>query len=141
MILKVLNRPAFENRAGSLGLSDGKNLNRVFPGNPNGTEMERLAWAITKEVYPKVDYYIDLHSGDDFEALTPYVYYAGKAAQEVTEVSRKMAEQVDVPYMVRFHGVIRRSIQLRGVQGHREHPLRARRHGSLDFRGGQFRQA
>ena len=33
--------------------------------------------------------------------LTPYVYYAGKAAQEVTEVSRKMAEQVDVPYMVR----------------------------------------
>ncbi len=54
-----------------------------------------------KEVYPKVDYYIDLHSGDDFEALTPYVYYAGKAAQEVTEVSRKMAEQVDVPYMVR----------------------------------------
>ena len=55
VILKVLNRPAFENRAGSLGLSDGKNLNRVFPGNPNGTEMERLAWAITKEVYPKVD--------------------------------------------------------------------------------------
>ena len=101
VILKVLNRPAFENRAGSLGLSDGKNLNRVFPGNPNGTEMERLAWAITKEVYPKVDYYIDLHSGDDFEALTPYVYYAGKAAHEVTEVSRKMAEQVDVPYMVR----------------------------------------
>lgn len=101
VILKVLNRPAFENRAGSLGLSDGKNLNRVFPGNPNGTEMERLAWAITKEVYSKVDYYIDLHSGDDFEALTPYVYYAGKAAQEVTEVSRKMAEQVDVPYMVR----------------------------------------
>lgn len=101
VILKVLNCPAFENRAGSLGLSDGKNLNRVFPGNPNGTEMERLAWAITKEVYPKVDYYIDLHSGDDFEALTPYVYYAGKAAQEVTEVSRKMAEQVDVPYMVR----------------------------------------
>lgn len=101
VILKVLNRPAFENRAGSLGLSDGKNLNRVFPGNPNGTEMERLAWAITKEVYPKADYYIDLHSGDDFEALMPYVYYAGKAAQEVTEVSRKMAEQVDVPYMVR----------------------------------------
>lgn len=93
VILKVLNRPAFENRAGSLGLSDGKNLNRVFPGNPNGTEMERLAWAITKEVYPKVDYYIDLHSGDDFEALTPYVYYAGKAAQEVTDVCYQAASE------------------------------------------------
>ena len=133
VILKVLNRPAFENRAGQSRTFRWQNLNRVFPGNPNGTEMERLAWAITKEVYPKVDYYIDLHSGDDFEALTPYVYYAGKAAQEVTEVSRKMAEQVDVPVHGAFHGVIRRSVQLRGVQGHREHPLRARRHGSLDF--------
>ena len=141
VILKVLNRPAFENRAGSLGLSDGKNLNRVFPGNPNGTEMERLAWAITKEVYPKVDYYIDLHSGDDFEALTPYVYYAGKAAQEVTEVSAENGGAGGCSVHGAFHGVIRRSVQLRGVQGHREHPLRARRHGSLDFRGGQFRQA
>ena len=40
VILKVLNRPAFENRAGSLGLSDGKNLNRVFPGNPLGIDMD-----------------------------------------------------------------------------------------------------
>lgn len=61
-----------ERRNGSMGLSDGKNLNRVFPGNPKGTEMEQL---------------------------TPYVYYAGKAAEEVVAVSRQMAEQVDVPYM------------------------------------------
>ena len=47
------------------------------------------------------DYYIDLHSGDDYEKLTPYVYYAGKAAPEVMKISRQMAEQVDVPYMVK----------------------------------------
>ena len=35
------------------------------------------------------------------EQLTPYVYYAGKAAPEVAAMSRKMAEQVDVPYMVK----------------------------------------
>ena len=103
VLIKVVNRPAFENRKGSLGLTDGKNLNRVFPGDPNGTEMERLAWAITREVFPRVDYYIDLHSGDDYEQLAAYVYYAGKASREVTEISRKMAEQVDVPYMVRSH--------------------------------------
>ena len=101
VILKVLNRPAFENRNGSMGLSDGKNLNRVFPGNPDGTEMERLAFAIANEVYPAVDYCIDLHSGDDYEELTPYVYYAGMASPEVVTVSRQMAEQVDVPYMVK----------------------------------------
>ena len=101
VILKVVNRPAFEHRNGSLGLSDGKNLNRVFPGNPDGSEMDRLAAAMVAQVFPVIDYYIDLHSGDAFEQLTPYVYYAGKAAPEVSAASRKMAEQVDVPYMVK----------------------------------------
>ena len=44
---------------------------------------------------------MDLHCGDDYEELTPYVYYAGKAEEAVVAMSRKMAEQVDVPYMVR----------------------------------------
>ena len=101
IIVKVMNRPAFEARNGSMGLDDGKNLNREFPGNPDGTEMERLAWAISQELQPAADYYIDLHSGDDYEKLTPYVYYAGAAAEEVVSFSRQMAEQVDVPYMVK----------------------------------------
>lgn len=101
VILKVLNRPAFEQRKGSMGLTDGKNLNRVFPGDPEGTEMDRLAYAISHEVFPFVDHYIDLHSGDDHEELTPYVYYAGVASEGVAAQSRKMAEWVDVPYMVR----------------------------------------
>ena len=84
-----------------MGLADAKNLNREFPGNPDGTEMERLAWAISQELQPVADYYIDLHSGDDYEKLTPYVYYAGAAPEDVVKVSREMAEQVDVPYMVK----------------------------------------
>ena len=101
IIIKVMNRPAFEARNGSMGLDDGKNLNREFPGNPDGTEMERLAWTISQELQPAADYYIDLHSGDDYEKLIPYVYYAGAAAGEVVSLSRQMAEQVDVPYMVK----------------------------------------
>lgn len=101
VVVKVINRPAFERRKGSMGLSDGKNLNRVFPGDAEGTEMERLAHAISQEVFPLADYYIDLHSGDDYEELTPYVYYAGVASEETVDQSRKMAAWVDVPYMVR----------------------------------------
>ena len=101
IIVKVMNRPAFEARNGSMGLTDDKNLNREFPGDSQGTEMERLAWAVSQELQPVADYYIDLHSGDDYEKLTPYVYYAGMAAEEVVAESRKMAEQVDVPYMVK----------------------------------------
>ncbi|HIR27745.1 MAG TPA: succinylglutamate desuccinylase/aspartoacylase family protein, partial [Candidatus Choladousia intestinigallinarum] len=101
VIIKVMNVPAFEHRSGSMGFSDGKNLNRVFPGRPQGTEMERLAYAVAKELHPIADYYIDLHCGDNYEKLTPYVYYAGEAPEETVIRSRQMAQQVDVPYMVR----------------------------------------
>lgn len=101
IIIKVINVPAFERRNGSMGLTDGKNLNREFPRNPEGTEMERLAWAVSHELQPAADYYIDLHSGDDYEQLTSYVYYAGMADEKTVSQSRRMAEQVDVPYMVR----------------------------------------
>lgn len=101
IIVKVMNRTAFEKRGGSLGYADQKDLNRVFPGKEDGTETERLAWTAAKELLPAADYYIDLHSGDDYEQLTPYVYYAGRAEKEVSAMSRRMAEQVDVPYMVK----------------------------------------
>ena len=101
IIVKVMNRTAFEKRGGSLGYADQKDLNRVFPGKEDGTETERLAWTAAKELLPAADYYIDLHSGDDYEQLTPYVYYAGRADREVSAMSRRMAEQVDVPYMVK----------------------------------------
>ena len=101
IIVKVMNRTAFEKRGGSLGYADQKDLNRVFPGKEDGTETERLAWMAAKELLPAADYYIDLHSGDEYEQLTPYVYYAGRADREVSAMSRRMAEQVDVPYMVK----------------------------------------
>ena len=100
VIVKVVNRKAFELRSGSDSHEDGKNLNRVFPGNKEGTWSERLVYAIEKELLSIADYYIDLHSGDSYEQLTPYVYYAGAAAKEVVEQSREMAQQADVPYMV-----------------------------------------
>lgn len=100
VIVKVVNRKAFELRSGSDSHEDGKNLNRVFPGNREGTWSERLAYAIENELLSIADYYIDLHSGDSYEQLTPYVYYAEAAAKEVVEQSREMAQQADVPYMV-----------------------------------------
>ena len=41
LIFKVVSKEAFERRGGSLGMEDGKNLNRVFPGDPEGTQTER----------------------------------------------------------------------------------------------------
>ena len=100
VIVKVVNREAFELRRGSESHADKKNLNRVFPGTKEGTWSERLAYAMEKELFCIADYYIDLHSGDSYEQLTPYVYYAGMASAEVVSISREMAQQADVPYMV-----------------------------------------
>ena len=101
ILVKTVCRKEFEERSGSICPEDEKNLNRVFPGNPQGTRMDRLAYEVVQKLHSAADYYIDLHSGDDYEKLTPYVYYAGKAAPEVMKISRQMAEQVDVPYMVK----------------------------------------
>ena len=78
IIVKTVCRREFEERGGSICKEDKKNLNRVFPGNPDGTRMERLAYAVVQTLQSKADFYIDIHSGDDFEELTPYIYYAGK---------------------------------------------------------------
>ena len=96
IIVKVVAKEEFENRHGSLCRATGENLNRVFPGKKDGTKYERLASAVVEELQKVADYYIDLHSGDDYEKLTPYVYYAGKAAPEVMKISRQMAEQREV---------------------------------------------
>jgi predicted deacylase len=42
---------------------DGRDLNRVFPGNKSGSLASRLAYHLLKEVLPHVDYAIDFHAG------------------------------------------------------------------------------
>ena len=55
--------------------SDGKNLNRVYPGKKDGTISERIAEAITREVIGQATHVIDMHSGDGNESLRPYSYW------------------------------------------------------------------
>lgn len=99
IIVPLANRSGFENRTMSLVHEDGKNLNRVFPGDSEGTEADRLAHMIFNTFIVHVDAYIDLHSGDGYEELIPYVYYVGDTPAE--EASRKMAACVSTDYCVR----------------------------------------
>lgn len=64
LILPVANVPAFVENKRFTPL-DYQNLNREFPGNPNGTYTQQLAAAISKEVLNVVDIHFDLHSGGD----------------------------------------------------------------------------
>lgn len=42
---------------------DGKDVNRSFPGNKNGSLASRVAHFLTKEILPQIDYGIDFHTG------------------------------------------------------------------------------
>ena len=99
IIVPLANRSGFENRTMSLVHEDGKNLNRVFPGDSSGTEADRLAHMLFNSFIKHADAYVDLHSGDGYEELTPYVYYLGDTDTE--DASRSMAACVDAAYCVR----------------------------------------
>jgi predicted deacylase len=76
IVVHVANMPSFLGRTVYFSPVDGKNLNRVYPGQADGTVSQRIAYAITREVIEKADYVLDLHCGDGNESLRPYVYQA-----------------------------------------------------------------
>jgi predicted deacylase len=71
-VLPILNVQGFRKRSIYLMPEDGKNLNRMFPGKPDGTTSERIAHWLVTEIYPHAKAYLDLHCGDLDEALVPF---------------------------------------------------------------------
>ena len=53
--------------------TDGGNLNRVFPGNPDGLLTEQFAHKMTEGFLRKIDYYVDMHAGGAYPTVD-YVY-------------------------------------------------------------------
>lgn len=74
ILVHVANMPSFLGRTVYFSPIDGKNLNRAYPGRPDGTVCERIAHAITTQVIEPCDALLDLHCGDGNESLRPYVY-------------------------------------------------------------------
>lgn len=48
---------------GSRYLPDRRDLNRYFPGNPNGSSASRIAYSFFEEIVRHCDFLIDLHTG------------------------------------------------------------------------------
>lgn len=69
-ILPFANAPAvFEGKRRSP--LDGGNLNRMFPGDPDGTPTARLAHFLEHELLPRHDVFMDFHSGGTSMAHMP----------------------------------------------------------------------
>jgi predicted deacylase len=100
IFVHIANLPSFQKRVIYYNPSDWKNLNRVFPGSPEGTLSQRIAFILMEDVIKKCDYLIDLHCGDGNEALIPYTYWMISGDERMDEVTKNMCLAFGIKYIV-----------------------------------------
>ena len=71
IVLPVLNRYGF--LAGSRYMSDRRDLNRAFPGNPKGSSAGIIASSVFEPVIRKADALVDLHTASDKRINLPQI--------------------------------------------------------------------
>ncbi len=91
IVIPIVNVPAFEARSIYIGPNDGKNLNRVFPGSPDGTMSEVIAHAALGIVTSQADYHVDLHAGDMVEAIDSMVFLQRCGVPERDRAAEELA--------------------------------------------------
>ena len=90
IVLPLVNTASFAQKVPHLNPVDGKNMNRFYPGKADGTQTERISWAISQEVIAKAGYLLDFHGGDLDENMRQYAYWAQTGKSELDETSRRM---------------------------------------------------
>ena len=98
--LPIIDVPAFLPRTPFVSPIDGKNPNRFFPGDPEGTFSEVMADAIFRAIIAPSDALLDLHGGDMVEALYPFSVFSLSGNDEVDAQSWALCEAFGLPYAV-----------------------------------------
>jgi len=100
ILVHVANMPSFLKRTIYYGPTDGKNLNRVFPGTRDGTLSDRIADVLTREVIDRATHVIDIHCGDGNEWLRPYSYWVVTSPPAVVAASKDLALAFGLDHIV-----------------------------------------
>lgn len=98
LVVPVTNPSAFWARSPFVVPQDGKNLNRCFPGRPDGSAAEAIAAAVFSQIVVGSDFLVDLHAGDIPESLEPFTIYD---ESPVAEAARKLAVAYGFAHCVR----------------------------------------
>jgi uncharacterized protein len=79
---------------------DGKNLNRVYPGQADGTISQRIAYAITTQVIAPATHVVDMHCGDGNESLRPYSYWQVTGDPAIDAAGKRLALAFGLDHIV-----------------------------------------
>ena len=71
IIIPGMNYPAFQAGKRTSPI-DGGNMNRVFPGDPEGTFTEKIADYFSRTLLPLADFVVDFHSGGKTMEFMPF---------------------------------------------------------------------
>jgi N-alpha-acetyl-L-2,4-diaminobutyrate deacetylase len=97
IIAPFMNMPAF--RAGQrLSPLDGLNMNRVFPGRPDGTPTEKIADYFQRALLPIADIVLDIHSGGRTLDFVPFAACHSLPDRTQEERCRAARDAFSAPY-------------------------------------------
>lgn len=100
IMVHIANLQSFQRRTIYYNPNDWKNLNRVFPGDPEGTISQKVAHVLKREIVDRCDCLIDMHCGDGNEALIPYTYWMISGNEDLDEASKKMALAFGIKHII-----------------------------------------
>lgn len=104
LVIHMTNPPAFYAKRQYISPLDEKNLNRVFPGNRDGSPTERVA-AKVMEALNQADFWVDLHGGDIHEALVPFAIFSDQGGAVLSGQAEAMARAYGIERILRSSAI------------------------------------
>jgi uncharacterized protein len=89
IIVPLINVASFQQMVPHVNPIDRKSMSR-YPGDMNGTQSDRVAFVLAKQVVEQCDYLIDMHGGDLDESLRPISYWTPQGKEKQDATSRDM---------------------------------------------------
>ncbi len=103
IVVPIANTASFYTRTPYINPQDQLNLNRIFPGNAEGSITEQIAHFMTTQIIPVTDVFLDIHGGDACEDLIPFIcYYNNPKKKEQTELARQLSENSGFELVVSY---------------------------------------
>ena len=89
IIVPLVNVASFQQMVTHINPIDRKSMSR-YPGDMNGTQSDRAAYLIARQVVEQCDHLIDMHGGDLDESLRPISYWTVTGNEKQDAISRDM---------------------------------------------------